>query len=388
MDTPANLISQDIACGRLTIDLGAIADNWRSLDGMMPNSECAAVVKANAYGLGISRVVPTLWRAGCRTFFVALPSEGMEVRKAAPEAIIYVLCGFLHDEADAYLSHELRPVLSAHMDEWLYVGRATKAPYAVQLETGMNRLGIEGTCYSEMLQSEAAKDYPPILQTSHLACADTPEHELNQIQKSRFKQAVTVAPDIPKSLANSAAVFLGEDYHFDLARPGIALYGGACTATHLTSNPMKPVVQLDARILQIKSAPFGQTIGYGAQEMILPTDNPGTDTRKIATLGCGYADGYLRAASSSDSAKGGYVAWRGRKVPVVGRVSMDMISVDMSDHPDLPELIESNGFNEWVELIGPTVSIDDVARAAGTIGYEILTGLGQRFHKNYINDNN
>ena len=374
--------SDELAGGRLTIDLGAIADNWRKLNAMTPDAECAAVVKANAYGLGISRVVPTLWRAGCRIFFVALPEEGIAVRKAAPEATIYILCGFLPDAAKTYLNHQLRPVLSARADEWLAIGRATNAPYAVQLETGMNRLGMDVADYAAFMESA---DYPPSLQISHLACADTPKHALNQHQRQNFDSAVKLAPQIPKSLANSAGIFLSADYHHDLVRPGIALYGGASAETHLAQNPMKPVVRVESRILQIKFVPVGQTIGYGAHETVLPTDG---HFRITATLACGYADGYLRSCSSSDSAKGGFAAWRGQKVPLIGRVSMDLISVDMTDHPKLNDLRDQSWKDEWIELIGPTITLDEVASAAGTIGYELLTGLGQRFHKIYINDNN
>lgn len=373
------------AGARLTIDLGAIADNWRQLDRMAGAAECAAVVKADAYGLGIERVVPALWTAGCRTFFVALPDEGMRVRKAAPDAIIYALAGYFADAPDLYRHHALRPVINMEIDAWLKAGREDRLAYAVQLETGMNRLGMPISDYDRLQASGVLGDYQPSLLISHLACADTPHHALNALQQQRFRSAVENHPCKCTSLANSAGIFLGPDYHYDLVRPGIALYGGACTDAQIADNPMRPVISLEARILQLKTVKPGETIGYGGAETARPSPHSGSDQRLVATLAAGYADGYLRSAGSSDRRRGGCAAWRGIRIPIIGRVSMDLISVDLTDHPEVAQLQDGRWSDEWIELIGPAVPLDDIAGAAGSIGYEMLTGLGDRYHRTYIN---
>nr|WP_306267163.1 alanine racemase [Pararhizobium sp. IMCC3301] len=378
-------LDQAPAGARLTIDLGAIADNWRQLDAMAGAAECAAVVKADAYGLGIEQVVPTLWKAGCRTFFVALPGEGIRVRKAAPEAIIYILAGYFADALDIYRHYALRPVINMEFDAWVKAGRNDRLAYAVQLETGMNRLGMPISDYDKLQASGLLDDYQPSLLISHLACADTPGHALNALQQQRFSSAVENHPCNCTSLANSAGIFLGSDYHYDLVRPGIALYGGACTSALGADNPMRPVISLAARILQLKAVAPGETIGYGGAETVRPSPHSGSNERFVATIAAGYADGYLRSAGSSDQRRGGCAAWRGTRIPIIGRVSMDLISVDLTDHPDVAQLQDGRWYDEWIELIGPAVPLDDVAGAAGTISYELLTGLGNRYQRTYIN---
>lgn len=375
-----------MAGARLTIDLGAIVTNWHKLNDMTPKAECGAVVKANAYGLGIEQVVPTLWKAGCRTFFVALPEEGIRTRNVAPDAVIYVLAGFFPEAFDIYKQYKLRPIINAEIDAWLHAANNEKLPYAIQLETGMNRLGMHIADYHALLASEALDDYPPCLLMSHLASADTPHNALSAMQNRAFRPAIEASNGTMASLANSAGIFLGPDYHYDLVRPGIALYGGACTVQALAKNPMKPVIKIESRILQIKSAAPGETIGYGGAETVLPSTKSETGRRVIATISAGYADGYIRSAGSTDARKGAFAALRGHPVPLIGRVSMDLISLDITDHPDLNEVVNGAYPNEWIELIGPNVVLDDTATAAGTIGYEFLTNLGSRFHRIYIND--
>lgn len=375
----------DLAGGRLTVDLGALADNWRMLNNLSGKSECSAVVKADAYGIGIDQAVPTLWKAGCKTFFVALPGEGMRVRKAAPDAIIYILAGYLPRAINSYKEYALRPVINDEIASWMEASGGDKLPYAIQLETGMNRLGMPISKFETLQASGLLSSHKPSLVISHLACADTPNHPLNDKQKSEFNKAVDGYACGCTSLANSAGIFLGPDFHYDLARPGIALYGGAATKSQLQSNPMRPVINVEARILQVKSAPPSATVGYGGVETIRPVDGQDGKNRVLATLSVGYSDGYLRSASSSDEHQGAFAAWRGVRVPLIGRVSMDLVTVDMTGHPDVDQLVDTNAQDQWVELIGPTVSLDEVACRAGTIGYELLTGLGRRYHRTYIN---
>lgn len=377
--------NEDLAGGRLTIDLGALANNWRRLNDLSGASECSAVVKADAYGIGIEKAVPVLWNAGCRTFFVALPSEGILVRKAVPEAIIYVLAGYLPRAIETYRDYALRPVINDELDSWMAASGGT-LPYAIQLETGMNRLGMPIETFVNLQTSGLLDAHKPSLVMSHLACADTPDHPLNETQNSEFRRIIELTYCEQTSLANSAGIFLGSDYHYDLVRPGIALYGGAAVHAHLRDNPMQPVISIEARILQVKSAQPGATVGYGGTETIHPSDRPDSNSRILATLSAGYSDGYLRAAGSSDDHQGAFAAWRGVRVPLVGRVSMDLLTVDMTEHPDIDQLLGDNWQDHWIELIGPTVQLDEVAAAAGTIGYELLTSLGRRYHRTYIND--
>lgn len=376
----------DLAGGRLCIDLGALADNWRVLNDLASASECSAVVKADAYGIGIEQAVPTLWNAGCRTFFVALPEEGIRARKAAPGAIIYVLAGYLPRTFETYRRFQLRPVINDELSNWIEASGADRLSYAIQLETGMNRLGMPIGTFEKMQESGLLETYKPDLVMSHLACADTPDHPLNERQKAQFQKVATHCPHARTSLANSAGIFLGPEYHHDMVRPGIALYGGAAASAHLQNNPMRPVVSVDARILQVKSVRPGKTVGYSGVETIRPSDRPDGNNRILATLSVGYSDGYLRAAGSSDDQKGASAAWRGFRVPLIGRVSMDLVTVDMTNHPDVEQLLSGNWQDQWIELIGPTVPLDEVATAAGTIGYELLTGLGSRYHRTYTNE--
>ena len=354
---------------RLTIDLGALVRNWWRLAGIAAPAECAAVVKADAYGIGIEQAVPALAAAGCRTFFVALPGEGRRVRAVAPEAAIYVLNGFFAEAADFYHEARLRPVLGSPEDIAAWAAERSGHAAALHVDTGMNRLGLPFEQALTLVHSEALKDARLGLVMSHLACADEPNHPLNGEQLGRFRQLKASFSALPFSLANSAGTHLGPDYHFDLVRPGIALYGAAC-APGIAS---EVVVTAEARILQIRDVPAGATIGYGAAQRL------GRDTR-AAILSAGYADGFLRAGGASDQRLGGAVWIAGREAPLIGRVSMDLMAADVTDIA--AEDVHSRG---WAELFGPNMRIERAAAAAGTIPYELLTGLSRRAHRNYVN---
>ena len=352
----------------LTIDLGALGANWRALAADVAPAECAAVVKADAYGIGIDQVVPALRAAGCRTFFVALPDEGRRVRAVSSDVAIYVLNGFFAEAAELYRQSELRPVLNTLDEVELWAWRGGGAASAIQVDTGMNRLGLS---LHEALELARRPDrltaIRPSLLLSHLACADTPQHPLNAEQLALFRELRAQFPKLPASLANSAGIALGSDYHFDLVRPGIAVYGAACAEDRPI---LSTVVTAEARILQVREAAAGETVGYGAAERLK------RDTR-IAILSAGYADGYLRAAGSAEGRPGASVGIRGRRAPILGRVSMDLIAVDVTG-------IVGVSPGDRAELFGPNVPIDEVAAAAGTIPYELLTGLSRRAERRYV----
>lgn len=359
----------------LTINLSALRANWRALNIQSGKAECAGVIKANAYGLGIDQITRALVAEGCRTFFVATLSEARVVRNTAPGVVIYVLDGLLPGAAPHYAGFDLRPCLSSlgEVREWAAYCDAMKRrlPAAIHLDTGMNRLGLPQAELDQLAGPERAvlDHFEVALVMSHLACADEPGNPMNPMQRARFDEMRRRLPDAPASLANSGGTFLGPEYHYDLVRPGIALYGGR--AFEGTENPMRWVVQLQARILQVREIGSGEPIGYGATFL---TERPS----RIATLACGYADGFLRALSGP-SGKPGPVGYIGEyPVPVVGRVSMDLISVDVTDVP--PSLALRGA---WVEVMGARTTIDDLTDRAGTIGYELLTRLGQRVLRVY-----
>ncbi len=366
--------SEDPAAARagaiLTIDLDAVADNYRRLCAELGGVACAAVVKADAYGLGMARVAPALARAGARIFFVAQMEEAMALRGMFPvEVEIYVLNGLAAGPVAEFQAGRVHPVLNSlgEIDAWAAAARAAgrALPAAVHIDTGMSRLGLP----EDELEALAA-DHGRLAGidlrylVSHLACADDPTHPLNAEQLRRFRAARARLPDAPASFANSSGIFLGADYHLDLARPGVALYG--VNPTPGRPNPMRQVVRLQGKILQVREIDASRTVGYGA------THRAAGPTR-IATVAVGYADGYLRSLSNRGS------AWLGdRRVPVVGRVSMDLITLDVTGAP-----AEAARPGAFVDLIGADLATDRVAEAAGTIGYEILTSLGRRYHRVY-----
>jgi alanine racemase len=359
------------AGGILTIDLAAIAANWRTLGGHAPHAECAAVVKADAYGCGIEQVVPALARAGCRTFFVAHLDEARRAR-AAGDAAIYVLNGLLPGSAPAYAQANLRPVIGsrAERDEWnaFRVSSGWRGEAALHFDTGMNRLGFSDHEAAEVA-SGLGKDHGIALVMSHFACSEE-DHPLNAVQVARFQAVRDHFPGIPGSLSNCSGVFLWPSAHHDLVRPGVALYG----ANPLPGrpNPMQPVVSLHGRIVQTREVPPGATVGYSA------TWTAQRPTR-LAVVSVGYADGFLRGASASDARRGGADAIvAGRRCPLAGRVSMDLIVVDVTD---VEETHVSRG--NFVTLLGDGIGVDDLADRAGTIGYEVLTSLGRRYRRIY-----
>lgn len=371
MNQPSTPGSADLAGGRLAIDLGALVANWRAVAAKAGGAETSAVLKADAYGIGLEQAGAALSDAGCRTFFVALPDEGLRLRRLLRDATIYILDGLLPGSAATYAASDLRPVLGSipEIAEWAAAkpaGAATGS--AIHVDTGMNRLGLsiaEARCIADDRERLAA--VAPSLVMSHLACADTPEHPLNRRQLSDFRAVAAFFPNTPASLANSAGVFLGPDYHFDLVRPGIALYGAAFMHD---KPPLSTVVTLEARVLRVRDVKAGDTAGYGATQTL-------RQPSRVAILGVGYADGYHRSASSSDAHPGARVCVRGQYAPIVGRVSMDLIAVDITGIPGV-------GRGDLVELFGPNVPIDEVAAHAGTIGYELLTGLGRRYERRYV----
>ena len=361
-----------LAGGRLTIDLAALADNWRILAGRVrPGTRTAAAVKGDGYGIGLTEAGKALAAAGCDVFFVALPEEGVRLRRALPSATIYVLAGLSEQAVPAFVANRLWPVLntSAEVDEWIAVRRnGATTGAAVHVDTGMNRLGLtlaEGLALGTARERVAALS--PTLVMSHLACADTPSHPLNARQLARFREVRAAFPGVAASLANSAGVALEPDYHFDLARPGIALYGAAAGDA---VPPLRPVVTAEARVLQVREVTAGDPVGYGATEMR-------TGPARLAILGVGYADGYHRAASSSDGRPGARVFIGGRFAPLIGRVSMDLVAVDVTGLAGVKR-------GDWAELFGSNVPVDEVAKHAGTIGYELLTGLGRRYARRYV----
>lgn len=359
---------------RLTVDLGAIQRNWQALDKVSAGALTGAAVKADGYGLGAVPVAKALYAAGTRFFFVATPDEGLALRPALPEAHIFVLNGLFPGAAPLYVGKRLMPVLNSlpMLEEWLVacLGRNEALPAALHFDTGMNRLGFrlnETSIVKRMIEDVG---YAPQMIMSHLACADQPQHEKNRTQLALFSSVINQFPGIPASLANSAATMTSREMHFQMVRPGIALYGGR--AVNGRKNPMVPAVTLEAPVIQIRECKTGESVGYGAS-YILPRDT------RLAIVALGYADGFIRAASSTNQHAGGRVHLRGTLCPLIGRVSMDMFAIDITD---LGNDIPIPG--EMVEVLGPNVSVDDQADPAGTIGYEILTSLKGRYPRTYV----
>lgn len=343
-----------MATGTLTIDLGAIAQNWRDLN-RMSESETAAVVKANGYGLGAPSVSRALARAGVRTFFVAVAEEGASLRAALGKGPrIYILSGHMTGDTSLIRDADLTPLLNS-VDQMLrHVEALPGAPFGIQLDSGMNRLGMEPTEWSAVRDIALAQR--PVLIMSHLACADTPDHEMNAQQLQTFRD-MTDGTNVPRSLAATGGILLGQNYHFDLTRPGVGLFGG------LPYVDARPVISLDLPVIQCRDVAPGETVGYG---------NTWQATRpsRVATVSCGYADGMIRAMGAKAQ-----MHFEHHPCPVLGRVSMDLIGVDITHLQSDPESLQ---------ILGQHQSIDTLADCAGTIGYEILTSLGARYSRSYI----
>lgn len=359
--------------GVLTIDLDAIVANWRKLEKTSVPAECGAAVKADAYGCGIDPVVRALAQAGCKTFFIATIDEARAVRAAAPAADLYVLNGFLQNSGDALASINARPMIGDlnELAEWDVFCRRTgwSGGAGIHIDTGMNRLGLSLVEAQGIVPRIVAGDHGITLVISHLACAENLNHPLNAKQVATFREIASLFAGVPASLANSSGIFLGSPFQFDLVRPGAALYG--VNPTPESDNPMQPVVELKARIVQTRTVERGETVGYGG------TWTARRPTR-LAIVAAGYADGYFRAAGSNDGTRGAEVVVAGTRCPIAGRVSMDLIAIDITD---LPAKAARRG--HFVTLIGEGITVDELAHHFGTIGYEVLTSLGRRYTRVY-----
>lgn len=365
---------------RLTIDLSALAENWRAMARRSGAARAAAVLKADAYGTGLEPAARALWQAGARDFFVATPGEGALLRPIVPNGRIFVLSGMWAGSERLFFEFDLVPVIVSEEQLVVFMAAVSDGrdhPCALHVDTGMNRLGLRVEDAVALATDPARPaSFSPVLLLSHLACADEPAHPLNLQQLDRFRTAVSAFEGIEASLANSAGIFLGEDYHFELTRPGISLYGGA--AVNNVRNPMRPVVTAEARILQVREAKAGESVSYGAAA-VLARDS------RIAVAAIGYADGYLRSLSGAGvplrrtgiAGASGFI--HGHAVPLVGRVTMDLTHFDVTGLP--PGAVRAGDF---IELFGHNMPIEDVARASGTIDYELLTSLGSRYQRRYV----
>jgi len=359
--------------GLLTIDLDAIAANYRLLRKAVSPASCGACVKADSYGLGLEQVAPVLAAEGCEDFFVSFLEGGVKLRQLLPEIRIHVFTGLAGGAPSIFEEHRLIPTLNSLTDiqSWQTYckNRGKELACNIHVDTGMLRLGLAPNELDQIARNEELID-GLVIDTvmSHLACADDIINPMSAEQLTLFRHAREILPMGRASLANSSGIFHGSDFHFDMARPGAALYG--INPTPRAPSPVSQVISLQGKILQIRSVDTPQTVGYGATHRI-------TEPGRIATIGVGYADGYLRSVGGSGKA---YID--GTPVPVVGHVSMDMITLDVSS---IPEHRCQPGMA--VDLIGPDYEVDDLAMDAGTIGYEILTALGNRYHRVYTGGN-
>jgi len=350
----------DTAHAVLEVDLGAIVANWRTLCAHHQGGPVAGVVKADGYGLGASQVAAALHAAGCRHFFVAYLNEALAVRDAVPDAMLAVLSGPVPGSEPEYLAHGLTPVLGSLAD---IAAWADRGPYILHIDTGMSRLGLSATELDTLAaEPERLGSRPPLYVMTHLVASEEPDEPINRMQRERLAAARVRLPAAPTSFANSSGIFLGADFGSDLARPGAALYG--INPTPGRPNPMRDVVRLRIRVLAVRDIPVGATIGYNA------TWTAARPSR-IATAALGYADGFHRTLSNVALAY-----FDGTPVPLVGRVSMDLTTFDVTDHPAIAP-------GAWLEIIGPNQGADALAALAGTNGYEVLTSLGRRFHRVY-----
>jgi len=374
MTSPADGDATRRAGALLTVNLAAIAANWRGLRDAGRAAgrqiDCAAVLKADAYGTGATIVGPRLAAEGCRNFFVAHIDEGIALRAVLPEVPIYVLNGLMTNTEADFIEHDLTPVLNhlGQLNAWRAAAQRYNRPLdaVIHIDTGMHRLGF-GPDESQVLINERGRlrGLRLALLMSHFVAAEEPENPVNGEQLSRFRTFVRAMPGAPASLANSSGIFLGPDYHFDLLRPGAALYG--INPLPGQPNPMLPTVTLAARILQVRLIDALQTVGYGgAWRSARPS--------RVATIALGYADGYFRNLINR-----AHVQIAGHRVPVIGRISMDLVTIDVTD---VPEMASQPG--AMVEVLGEHMTADDLAEQARTSGYEIMTALGRRYARVYV----
>jgi len=323
----------------------------------------------------MAQVAPALAHTGCKTFFVATLGEGEALRRLLPDATIYVFAGLMPGTAGQYGRHHLRPVLNSaeEIKEWaaFSASEGERLACAVHIDSGMNRLGLSAEEVDEVAALRHLwSAFTLSLVMSHLACSDEPKHPKSAAQRETFDRLRARLPKALASLANSGGILLGRAYTYDLVRPGIALYGGK---PHTEGqNLFKPVVHLKGRILQVRNAGPGETIGYGATRTLKRPS-------RIAIVSVGYADGFFRSLSIEDGREGLAVYLGLHSAPILGRVSMDLITIDVTDVPE-----QRTRRGEWVEAIGPNVSAQEFARHAGTIDYEVLTNLGRRAFRRYI----
>jgi len=355
-------VSSGFEAARLDIRLSAIAENWRTC-GRLSGTAVSGVVKADAYGTGLGPAARTLEDAGCDTFFVARLDEGVALRPLVPQARIFVLDGAAREAVPALRAHRLTPVLNSLTD--LANWSAPERPdAAIHIDTGMNRLGLPADELAVLIAESKKRlsGVSVVLLMSHLACADEPGHEMNKTQRDRFRAALAKLPPAPASLSSSGGVLLGKDYAFDLVRPGIGLYGGNPQPSQ--PNPFRTTVRLTGKILQLRRVDCGQTVGYGASYRV------GRNSA-LATVALGYADGLMRAIGNH-----GKASVAGTRVPIVGRVSMDLITLDVTD-------VAAVKVGDAAEFLGDMISLEELAADSGTAAYEILTSLSRRAHRYY-----
>lgn len=354
-------------CALLTVDLTALRRNWRELARLSAPARCGAAIKADAYGLGLEAVMRALLTEGCTTFFVAVLSEGLRARTVSREATIYLLNGLAQGSPSSFKALGLRPVLNdlAEVKEWAEAGTG---PAALHFDTGMNRLGLSPR--ESGRAAELARRFAPSLIMSHFVAAERPGDAWNDRQIAELAGIQRNFPGVPASLANSSGIFLPQRPFLDVTRPGYAIYGGNPTPGR--PNPMLPVIRLSARILATREIAAGESVGYDAAWVAQrPT--------KLATIGVGYADGLPIAASSRAATAPAQAVIGGLLCPFVGRISMDLAVLDVTDAP--AGAAERGG---WVEILGEEIGVDDLARRSQTIGYEILTRLGRRYARSYV----
>lgn len=362
--------SATTAPARLNVSLSALVGNYRLMKSM-GGSSTAPVLKADGYGTGAAQAFKALRAEGAQQFFVATPEEGIALRSLDADAQIFILGGFYRGTDDAFITHRLSPVLNSLGDverfTALGASKESRLPAAVHFDTGMNRLGLDAKDTARLIKDRTLMDgIDARIIMSHFACSDEKDHEMNARQAAAFDKIAQAFPDVPKSLCNSSGIFRDKNWHYDILRPGFALYGG--NPTPEATNPMRRVVDLSVRILQTRCVKAGESAGYSA------THHFQNDTL-LATVALGYADGFQRSGSSRAK-----LFWNGQACPIVGRVSMDLIIVDLGGLPDNGPKPQAG---DWLEVIGPHQSVDDLAADLGTIGYEVLTSLGRRYERIY-----
>jgi alanine racemase len=372
--SPTNAATDPAASiGTLTVDLDALIANWRRLEKTAIPAECAGVVKADGYGCGAGPVTKALAAAGCKTFFVATLDEARAVRAAAPEAALYVLNGLFPNCGDGFAALNAQPVIGSldELAEWdVFCRRAGwRGGAAIHIDTGMNRLGLSIAEAQGIVPRINAGDHGITLVMSHLACAELLNHPLNAKQVGAFREIAGLFSGVPSSLAASSGIFLGSHFAFDMVRPGAALYG--VNPTPEADNPMQPVAKLQARILQIREVERGESVGYGATWTARRAS-------KLAVISAGYADGYFRAAGGSDGTRGADVVIAGERCPIAGRISMDLLAVDITD---LAPNAARRG--HMATLLGDGITVIELGHHFGSIGYEVLTSLGARYSRAY-----